>query len=96
MAAKQQDETASGTSERADDPWHDGEGVSPEDLEELEELERAAAEAYEELGRAAGKIGDRAADAYASSRTFVRENPGGTMLTSFVIGVVLGVFFSSE
>ncbi|MEX0821839.1 MAG: hypothetical protein WD021_06815, partial [Rhodothermales bacterium] len=71
-------------------------GMTPEEIAELEEFERAAAESFEQLGRAADRIGEQASDAYKSSRTFVRDNPGGTLLTSFVIGVVLGVLMSKR
>lgn len=63
---------------------------------ELAQLERAAADAYDELVRAAERLGDRATDAYRSGRTFVKDNPGGTLLSTFVLGVVLGVLISKK
>lgn len=70
--------------------------MTAEERAEIKELERVTTEAYEQLGRAAELLSERAESAYRSGRTFVKDNPAGTMLSSFAIGVVLGALFSRK
>jgi len=65
-----------------------------EEQAELRELERTVAESYEQLGQLADRLTDRAAEAYRIGRSFVRENPRGTLASSFAVGVVLAVLIS--
>lgn len=68
--------------------------AAQEELSEMEELQRAAVEAYERLGEAAERLSEGAVEAYDLSRAFVRDNPGSAVFGGFVVGVLLG-FLSS-
>lgn len=70
--------------------------LTAEERAEFEELERVATEAYEQLGQVAERLSDRAADACRSGRSFVQQNPGATLLSSFALGVVLALLISKK
>lgn len=88
------DEVFSSPSKTVADEEHSD--FTTEERAELAELERIAAEAYEQLGEVAERLSDRAADAYRTGRSFVKDNPGATLLSSFAIGVVLALLISKK
>lgn len=69
-------------------------GRTADEQAELRELERAVAESYDQLGTLADRLTDRATEAYRVGRTFVQDNPRGTLASSFAAGVVLALLIS--
>lgn len=72
------------------------EEFTEEELEELDELRRSAAEAYHLLSDATSEVSARIVDAYDASRAFIRDNPLSTVAGAFAVGIVLGLLSSDE
>ena len=67
-----------------------------EEIAELDELRRSAAEAYHLLSDATSELSDRITDAYDTGRAFVRDNPLSTVVGAFAVGIVLGMLSSDD
>lgn len=62
--------------------------------ENLQNLQQLATAYYEKVGETASELGRQATQVYDSSRGLVRQNPGGSVLGAFAVGVILGVLSS--
>lgn len=67
-----------------------------EELAELDELRRSAAEAYHLLSDATSELSERLSEAYDAGRAFVRDNPLGAVVGAFATGIVLGMLSSKD
>ncbi len=60
----------------------------------LEDAENMMAEACEQVLRAASRVSEAAGEATGSAREYAKKHPGGALLVSFLVGVILGALTS--
>ena len=72
------------------------EEFTEEEMAELDELRRSAAEAYHLLSDATSELSDRIVEAYDAGRAFVRDNPLAVVAGAFATGIVLGMLSSDD